>query len=221
MATSHDSHQHESSGFWGCANIFIGAGFAICALLAGGALFVGGLGEGWKGKKDPEAAAAATTASPAAPAPAAATPAATTPAPAATPSVTTSGDVLVVTLRPGPSNPMTWDTTSISAKAGQKVKLTFENQHPTGPLQHNFILGKVGSKQRLIDASNAMMLDMAKWMPAGFIPESEDVIAHTKLLNPGESETIEFTLPAEAGEYPYLCTFPGHALIMQGTLKAQ
>lgn len=212
MATSHDPHHQESSGFWGCANVFIGAGFAFCALLAGAAFFGGGLKEGWKGKKDPEASA---------PAAAASAPAAAAPAPAAAPAVTTSGDVLVVTLRPNPSNPMTWETTTISAKAGQKVKLTFENQHPTGPLQHNFILGKVGSKQRLIDASNAMMTDMAKWMGLGFIPESPDVVAHTKLLNPGQSETIEFTLPAEAGEYPYLCTFPGHALIMQGTLKAE
>lgn len=207
MATSHDPHQHESSGFWGCANIFIGGGFAFCALLAGGALFLGGLSNGWKGKEDPAAASTA-----AAPAPAPAAPA---------PAVANSGNVLVITLRPAPSNPMTWETTSITAKAGQKVKLTFENQHPTGPLQHNFILGKIGSKPRLIEASNGMMTDMAKWMAAGFIPESPDVIAHTKLLNPGQSETIEFTLPAEAGEYPYLCTFPGHALIMQGTLKAE
>ncbi|MEZ0275576.1 MAG: plastocyanin/azurin family copper-binding protein, partial [Roseimicrobium sp.] len=135
--------------------------------------------------------------------------------------VTTSGDTLVVTLRPGSINPMSWDTIAITAKAGQKVKLTFENKQPTAPLQHNFILGKIGSKDRLIAASNAMMTDMAKWMAAGFIPESADVIAHTKLLNPGDTETIEFTLPAEAGDYPYICTFPGHSLIMQGTLKAE
>lgn len=205
MATPHDSHHNESGGFWGCANIFIGGGFAFCALLAGGALFFGGIGKGTAGKEDPEAAAA----TPAAPA------AAATPAPAPV----VSGDTLVVTLRPAPANPMTWETTIINAKAGQKVKLTFENHHPTGPLQHNFILGKVGSKDRLIAASNGMMTDMAKWMAAGFIPESPDVIAHTKLLNPGQSETIEFTLPGDKGDYPYLCTFPGHAMIMQGTMK--
>lgn len=217
MATPHDPHHHESSGFWGCANIFIGAGFAFCALLAGAGFFFGGFLKGIEGKKKPEEAAA--------PAPAAPGPAAAAPAPAASGASASapaaSGDVLTVTLRPAPSNPMSWETPTISAKAGQKVKLTFENQHPTGPLQHNFVLGKIGSKQRLIDASNGMMTDMANWMAKGFIPESPDVIAHTKLVNPGQSETIEFTLPAEAGEYPYLCTFPGHALIMQGTLKAE
>jgi azurin len=208
MATPHDPHHHdESSGFWGCANIFIGLGFAGCALLAGAAFVFGGFAKGIAGKEEP-----ATTSAPAASG-------GTAPAPA--PAVTTSGDTLVVTLHPGSINPMSWDTTAITAKAGQKVKLTFENQHPTAPLQHNFILGKIGSKDRLIAASNAMMTDMAKWMAAGFIPESPDVIAHTKLLNPGQSETIEFTLPAEKGDYPYLCTFPGHALIMQGTLKAE
>ena len=32
------------------------------------------------------------------------------------------------------------------------------------------------------------------------------------------SETIEFTAGPEKGEYPYVCTFPGHSRIMQGTL---
>ena len=211
MATPHDPHHDESSGFWGCANIFIGLGFAGCALLAGAALLGGGFLKGIAGKEEP---AAATSAPAAAAAPAAATA-------AAAPAVTTFGDTLVVTLRPGSLNPISWDTTAITAKAGQKVKLTFENQHPTAPLQLNFILGKIGSKDRLIAASNTMMTDMAKWMAAGFIPESPDVIAHTKLLNPGQTETIEFTIPAEKGEYPYICTFPGHAMIMQGTLKAE
>jgi azurin len=207
MATPHDPHHDESSGFWGCANIFIGLGFACCALLAGGAMLFGGIKKGVSGKEEPAATTAAAPAS--------------TGGAAAAPAVTVSGDTLVVTLRPGAINPMSWDTTAITGKAGQKVKLTFENNHATAPLQHNFILGKIGSKDRLIAASNAMMTDMAKWMAAGFIPESTDVIAHTKLLNPGQTETIEFTLPAEAGDYPYLCTFPGHSLIMQGTLKAE
>jgi azurin len=198
MATSHDPHQQESSGFWGCANVFIGGGFAFCALLAGGALFTGGLGQGWKGKEDPAAAAPVVTA------PAAADP-----------------NTFSVTLRPGGPTGMAFDTTSFNVKAGQKVKVTFENHNPTLPLQHNLIIGKIGSKERLVAASNAMMTDMAKWMAAGFIPESPDVLAHTRLLNSGETQTIEFTAPAEVGEYPYLCTFIGHATIMQGTMKVE
>ena len=48
------------------------------------------------------------------------------------------------------------------------------------------------------------------------------MVAHTKLLGGGESDEITFTAPA-AGEYPFICTFPGHFAIMQGvmTVKAK
>lgn len=42
-------------------------------------------------------------------------------------------------------------------------------------------------------------------------PELEHhVISTTKILGPGEEETVTFTAPAEPGEYPYVCSFPGH-----------
>lgn len=115
---------------------------------------------------------------------------------------------------------MSFDITSIAVKAGQKVKLTFSNDGAV-PLQHNLILCKAGSKDRMIALANTMMTDMGKWLPLGFVPDSPDVIAHTKLLNMKESETIEFTAPAEKGDYPYLCTFPGHSMIMNGTMKVE
>jgi azurin len=69
--------------------------------------------------------------------------------------------------------------------------------------------------------ADSMMTDMPKWLAKGFIPETPDLLYHTKLLNPGESETLEFTAGPERGDYPYLCTFPGHSRIMQGTLKVE
>lgn len=52
-----------------------------------------------------------------------------------------------------------------------------------------------------------------------FIPASEkaNVIAHTRLLGGGESDTIEFEI-AEKGTYDYICSFPGHSTIMKGKL---
>jgi azurin len=41
------------------------------------------------------------------------------------------------------------------------------------------------------------------------------VLAHTKLLGPGESETVTFNAPFIPGEYPFFCSFPGH--YSQGT----
>ena len=43
------------------------------------------------------------------------------------------------------------------------------------------------------------------------------MIAHTDMVGGGESSTITFTAPA-AGEYPYICSFPGHFGLMTGKL---
>ena len=46
---------------------------------------------------------------------------------------------------------------------------------------------------------------------------SDDILWYTKLLQPSQSDTIEFTAPTPA-EYPYLCTFPGHWMLMRGVM---
>ena len=83
---------------------------------------------------------------------------------------------------------------------------------------HNFLILKPGTKDKVGGLADAMIAD-PQGMAKGFIPESDDIIAHTKLLMSTQSETIEFTL--EAGVYPYICTFPGHWRIMQGTLTVE
>jgi azurin len=51
-------------------------------------------------------------------------------------------------------------------------------------------------------------------------PGDKRVIAHTKLLGGGQSDTIKFPTSAlkKGGDYTYLCTFPGHSAIMRGKL---
>ena len=56
-------------------------------------------------------------------------------------------------------------------------------------------------------------------MKKHYVPDTDDIIASSKLVNPGLNEKIEFMAPAEAGDYPYICTFPGHWRLMQGVMK--
>ena len=51
------------------------------------------------------------------------------------------------------------------------------------------------------------------------LPEAsmDEVLAATKLLGPGESDTITFTAP-EPGDYQFVCTFPGHFAMMRGIM---
>jgi len=56
---------------------------------------------------------------------------------------------------------------------------------------------------------------------AGYVPNDPAILAKTKLLNGGESDTATFTAPA-AGTYTFLCTFPGHFVAgMKGTLTVK
>ena len=45
-----------------------------------------------------------------------------------------------------------------------------------------------------------------------------DVLAHSKLLGPGESEVIKFKAPKNPGMYQFVCTFPGHYSMMRGIM---
>lgn len=127
------------------------------------------------------------------------------------------GDAAVIELKPHATNPLGYDKTDLTVKAGQKVKLTLNNNGSIAPQPHNFILVKPGKLDAVGALANAMMTD-PKAMEKGYLPESPDIITHTKLVQPTQSDTIEFVAPADAGDYPYLCSFPGHWLLMRGVM---
>ena len=111
-----------------------------------------------------------------------------------------------------------YDKTLFKVKAGQKITLDFKNigTQPAAAMSHNVVILQQGTDvQKFGEAA----------VPAAatqHIPESmkDDVIAHTKLLGPGESDQITFTLP-DAGVYDFICTFPGHFGTMHGKIVAQ
>jgi azurin len=128
-------------------------------------------------------------------------------------------DVAIIELKPNATNAFGYDKTDLTVKAGQKVKLTMNNTGSIAPQPHNFILVKPGKEMAVGAQANAMMTDPTA-MAKSYIPDAskDDIIAHTKLVMPNGTETIEFTAPAEAGDYPYLCSFPGHWLLMKGVM---
>ena len=93
---------------------------------------------------------------------------------------------------------------ALTAKAGEKVSITFKNNSTA--LAHNFVLVNGG-----VDVATAV--DEAATEAgeaAGYIPaDKANIIAHSALLASGASETLEFTAPA-AGTYSYICTYPAH-----------
>ena len=235
-AHSSPPSEHSGSSIWSLLNVIIAAAIGGFTFLFAGVLFIGSIKQSAGLMEAPPAAATAATAAaaaataaasapaaPASPAPASPAPAAVPAAPApvaaaatAAPAAAASG-VAEITIKPDVANPLAYDTKEFKVKAGQKVKLIFNNTHPAVPQPHNIVIAKPGTKDKLLGLAMAMAA-APDGMAKGFIPESPDILFHTKLLQPNTSETLEFTAPA-AGEYPYLCTFPGHGIIMNGVMK--
>lgn len=76
--------------------------------------------------------------------------------------------MLEVIIKPDAANPLAYDTKTISAKAGQKIKLTFTNTHPTLPQPHNIVIGKLGTKDKMMAIAMGAMTLVDK----GYIPDS-------------------------------------------------
>ncbi|WP_335966312.1 azurin [Galbibacter sp. PAP.153] len=107
---------------------------------------------------------------------------------------------------------MKFNKSEIRVKAGQKVTITLKH---VGKLDK-----KVMGHNLVILKQDVDLVEFATAATAAtendYIPEGTDaVVAHTKLLGGGESDTIEFEAPAP-GTYDFLCSFPGHFAAMQG-----
>ncbi len=105
----------------------------------------------------------------------------------------------------------------LTAKAGERLSIHFKNPDV---VPHNWLLAKPGSLQRLGDQCNLMITD-PKGLAKHYVPDSDDVIAYTDMTNPKGEFTIHITAPKEPGEYPYICTFPGHWMVMNGVLVVE
>ncbi|MES2437733.1 MAG: azurin [Verrucomicrobiota bacterium] len=119
------------------------------------------------------------------------------------------------------SDQMQFSTKTLEVTAGDTVVLTFKHSGklPKAAMGHNFVLLKADTK--IPDFAMKAM----KAVATDYVPDDEEskkaIVAHTKLLGGGETETLTFTAPAEPGAYPFICTFPGHFALMQGVLTVK
>ena len=108
---------------------------------------------------------------------------------------------------------MKYDISNLTVKAGKKIKIIFSNPDF---MPHNIVLVNPGKADAV--AMEAMKLG-ATGFDVGFVPKSADVIWASKLIDHGAEQVIEFNAPSKLGDYPYVCTFPGHHIIMRGNMK--
>jgi azurin len=158
------------------------------------------------GKEENKAAPpAASTAAPAAP-----TESAPPPAPSASPAPKPAQKVEIQ--MESVANTMTFSKTALSVPTGAEVHLTLKNNATMATLPHNWVLVKPGTEASV--AAAGLKLGEA----AGYIDvRNHDTLVHTPLAKPGETTDVTFTAP-EPGAYPYICTVPGHYMMMKGVL---
>lgn len=122
--------------------------------------------------------------------------------------------VIRLAVKPGE---MQFDKTELTVQPGQLVEVVFTNPDS---MQHNFVVGQPSSLQTIGAAAD----DLAR-TPNGpsqqYVPQIQQIVFSTKLVEPGETVTVQFKAPAQEGQYPYVCTFPGHWRVMNGLLNVR
>lgn len=116
---------------------------------------------------------------------------------------------------------MQFDTKAITVgKACKKFTVTLKHSGKLAKnvMGHNWVLSKTEDAQPIATdgASAGIDKDYLK-------PSDARIIAHTKLVGGGESDTIDLPLDKipKGGNYTFFCSFPGHIAMMKGTLTRE
>jgi azurin/glucose/arabinose dehydrogenase len=110
---------------------------------------------------------------------------------------------------------MRYDTPRIVAPTGKAIELIFENPDV---MPHNLVVVEPGARERVSIEAMALPPEHLDRSGRAWVTESREIVAATKLLETGQSETLRLRPIREEGVYEYVCTFPGHWTVMFGQL---
>jgi len=122
-----------------------------------------------------------------------------------------AGETITIKVVPGE---MRFDKTKFSVKAGSTVKIIVENPDF---MQHNLLIAKPGSLDKVGNAADALA-GMANGAELQYVPKIPEVLYSTPLLDQGDKFELTVKVPNVTGDYPFVCTFPGHWRIMHGIM---
>jgi len=96
------------------------------------------------------------------------------------------------------------------------LHLTHSGNMPKSVMGHNWVLAKA-SDAEAIDADGG-----SAGFDQGYLkPKDPRVIAHTRLIGGGETDSVTFSLAELKSDeaYEFFCSFPGHRTLMKGVFK--
>tara|TARA_R110002049_G_scaffold2750_4_gene21985 strand:+ start:165312 stop:167237 length:1926 start_codon:yes stop_codon:yes gene_type:complete len=109
---------------------------------------------------------------------------------------------------------MRYDIPYFVVEAGRPVQVLLEN-HDLMP--HNLVITRPGKLKEIANLG-LQVGPSGGWKGLPYVPESDDVLESTAMVQPDKSDRITFDAPTEPGEYPYVCTFPQHWYRMYGVM---
>jgi len=104
----------------------------------------------------------------------------------------------------------------IQMRAGRRAVIVLKNADVD--MGHNLVIVEPDRLQAIGEASMILAADPSA-VGMHYVPDDKGVIAMSRLVQPTEQYAIYFNTPEEPGEYPFICTFPGHWMIMRGILE--
>ena len=117
-----------------------------------------------------------------------------------------------------PPGQMKYDRPVIKAPPGAQLKLVFQNNDE---MPHNIVFcqPKDGGNDKGLDVAMEAWKMAEKGEAKGWIPDHPRVWAHSGMVAAHKLEEFVLKVPEQPGIYPYVCTFPGHAMAMNGELR--
>ncbi|MDA2924971.1 plastocyanin/azurin family copper-binding protein, partial [Acidobacteria bacterium AH-259-L09] len=127
--------------------------------------------------------------------------------------------VRIIVIRTVPDQ-MRYDKMQVVAEVGEQIQIIFENRDY---MLHNLVITIPGAREEIGMLAERMPPEPDSlgryYVPRGpRIRDPKMILQATKLVAPNEKEKLSFVAPDEPGNYPYLCTFPGHWRLMYGDL---
>ena len=123
-----------------------------------------------------------------------------------------SGSIILIRTLP---HQMLYDLTEFWVEAGEPVAIVFQNNDV---MPHNVVITAPG-KMAVVGQAAELMSASPGAEARSFVPDSVDVLWNTKLVFPGQSERLTFVAPQDIGDYPFVCTYPGHWRVMNGVMR--
>src|SRR6185503_20177765 len=111
---------------------------------------------------------------------------------------------------------MRYDTPRLVVEAGKPFQVILEN---TDVMPHNILFVAPNTRQAVAESVQTMLPTQLDKKGRAYVPQNDKrVLEASKMIEPGQKETLKLTAPGTEGDYEYVCTFPGHWMLMWGKL---